>query len=36
MWEKINEKEYKIKINQLISGVTKDFVFELDIPAINS
>lgn len=36
MWEKINDKEYKIKISQLMSGITKDFVFELEIPAINT
>mgnify|MGYP001201263807 CR=1 FL=1 len=27
MWEKINDKEYKIKLSQLMSGITKDFVF---------
>lgn len=35
MWEKVNDKEYKIKITQLMSGITRDFVFELEIPAIN-
>ena len=29
MWEKVSEKEYKIKLNQLMSGITKDYVFEL-------
>lgn len=27
MWEKINDKEYKIKLSQVMSGITKDFVF---------
>lgn len=36
MWEKINDKEYKIKLSQLMSGITKDYVFELEIPAINT
>lgn len=27
MWEKINDKEYKIKLIQLMSGITRDFVF---------
>jgi hypothetical protein len=36
MWEKINDREYKIKISQLMSGITKDFVFELEIPVINT
>lgn len=27
MWEKINDKEYKIKLLQLMSGITRDFVF---------
>lgn len=36
MWQKINDKEYKIKISQLMSGITKDFVFQLEIPVINT
>lgn len=36
MWEKISDTEYKIKILQLMSGITKDFVFELEIPNINT
>lgn len=36
MWEKINDKEYKIKLSQVMSGITKDFVFELEIPSINT
>lgn len=35
MWQKLSEKEYKIKITQLMSGITRDFVFELEIPAID-
>lgn len=35
MWSKINENEYKINIVQLISGVTKNYVFEIEIPSIN-
>ena len=34
MWEKVNEKEFKISITQLMSGISKDFVFELAIPFI--
>ena len=36
MWEPINDKEYRIKLTQLMSGISKDFVFELTIPAINA
>lgn len=35
-WQKITDKEYKIKISQLMSGISKDFVFELMIPNINT
>lgn len=35
-WEKINENEYKIYLSQLMSGISKDFVFELKIPYINT
>ena len=27
LWEKVNEKEFKISITQLMSGISKDFVF---------
>ena len=33
-WEKANEREYTIRLTQLMSGVSKDFVFELTFPAI--
>ena len=33
-WEKIGDNEYRIKITQMMSEVSKDFVFELAIPAI--
>lgn len=33
---KINDREYKIKLTQLMSGVSKDYVFELIIPAISA
>jgi hypothetical protein len=33
-WQKINENEYRIKITQLMSEISKEFVFELTIPAI--
>jgi len=33
-WKKINEHEYRIKITQLMSEISKEFVFELTIPAI--
>lgn len=36
MWEKVSDKEYKIKLSQLMSGITKDFVFELSVPVINT
>ena len=36
MWEDISENEYKIKISQLMFGVAKDFVFELEIPSFNT
>ena len=36
IWTKINDKEYKISISQLMSGITKDYVFELEIPAIDA
>lgn len=29
MWRKVNEKEYEIKLSQLMSGITKDYVFEI-------
>lgn len=28
-WKKINDKTYKIEINQIMSEVSKDFVFEI-------
>ena len=36
LWEKINEKEYRIKISQLMSGISKEYVCELRIPNINA
>lgn len=36
MWELVSAKEYRIKISQLMSGISKDFVFELSIPNINT
>ena len=27
MWNKLNDKEYQIKILQLMSGISKDYVF---------
>lgn len=36
MWQKINEREYKIRLSQLMSGVTKDYVFEIAIPHIDT
>ena len=33
-WRKENEGEYSIKMTQLMSEVSKDFVFELLIPKI--
>ncbi len=36
MWEKITNEDYRIKIIQLMSGITKDYVFELEIPKINA
>ena len=33
-WRKEGEGEYTIKITQLMSDVSKDFVFELHIPKI--
>ena len=35
MWSKINENEFRIKILQLMSGIQKDYVFELEIPKID-
>ena len=35
-WEKANEREYTIRLTQLMSGVSKDFVFELTFPASTS
>lgn len=35
-WKKINDNEYIIKITQLMSDITKDFVFELEIPALDA
>ena len=32
----VNKNDYRIKIIQLISGITKDYVFEIDIPKINA
>ena len=36
MWNKINENEFIIKIGQLMSGISKDYVFQLEIPKIDS
>ena len=36
LWQKANEKEYRIKISQLMSGISKDYVFELNIPYIDA
>jgi len=36
MWQKVNDKEYKIKILQLMSGISKDYVFEIEVPKINT
>lgn len=33
-WKKNGEKEYQIKLTQMMSDVSKDFVFELAVPAI--
>ena len=33
-WQKINDSEYRIKITQMMSEISKEFVFELNIPAI--
>lgn len=33
-WEKISDSEYRIKITQMMSEISKDFVFELVVPAI--
>ncbi len=33
-WNKVNERKYSICINQMMSEVPKDFVFELSIPKI--
>ena len=36
MWKMVSEADYRINILQLNSGVTKDYVFEIDIPKINA
>ena len=36
MWEKVSDDVYKIKMSQLMSGITKDYVFEILIPAIDA
>lgn len=36
MWEKVSDDVYKIKMSQLMSGITKDYVFEIIIPAIDA
>ena len=36
MWKKLSDNEYQIKMLQLMSGITKDFVFEIYVPAINT
>jgi hypothetical protein len=33
-WEKIKEGEYRIKITQMMTDSSKDFVLELTVPAI--
>lgn len=33
-WEKIKDGEYRIKLTQIMSEVSKDFVFELTVPNI--
>lgn len=35
-WEKISDTQYRIKILQLMSGASKDFVFLLQIPNIDA
>ena len=35
-WEKINDKEYRIKMLQVMSGISRDFIFTLDVPVINT
>lgn len=34
-WEKVSNEEYIIRGRQIISGMSKDYVFEVVIPAIN-
>lgn len=35
-WKKVNDKEYKVELTQMMSGISKDYVFELEIPAIDA
>ncbi len=34
MWNKINSKLHSIKLGQLPTGIAKNYVFEVEIPAI--
>lgn len=36
MWKKISDKEYQISLIQLMSGISKDYVFEIGFPNINT
>lgn len=36
MWKKVTDKEYKIDLLQLMSGISKDYVFEIGFPNINT
>jgi uncharacterized protein YegL len=33
-WEKVGENEYRIRLTQMMSEISKEFVFELTVPAI--
>ena len=33
-WQKVNEGEYRLKLTQMMSEISKEYVFELTIPAI--
>lgn len=35
MWHPINDTEKKITLKQLISGVSKEYILELEIPKID-
>lgn len=34
-WKKIGDQEYRIELTQMMSGISKDYVFELEIPALH-